>query len=120
MQAYGYPITVEDSPSCKSAQDNNAQIQCGHLVIQSFDLRSMQYTHQIATAVEMSMLINTQLPLLTYQGAQELSTWIKYFSPWKELLYTGILAQIEKEGIEYDEQLIDDMGGFIPSKKKII
>lgn len=83
-------------------------------MIQSFELSSMQYLHSVAPFVQKSMLIDKRhLPLLTHQGMTELSSWISYYSPWKELLYTGILAQIEKEGIDYDETLIDEMGGFI-------
>jgi glycerophosphoryl diester phosphodiesterase len=116
--AYGYPLTNTSEPNCISDQDNNAPVQCGHLIIQSFELSSMEYIHSRVPYVEKSMLINSmKLPLLTYKGLEQLSTWISYFSPWKELLYTGILAEIEKEGIEYDKDLIESLGGFIPPRE---
>ncbi|XP_035710865.1 glycerophosphodiester phosphodiesterase GDPD5 [Folsomia candida] len=115
LAQFGYPLTSEDTPRCVSDQDGNAPVPCGHLVIQSFELPSMQHLHQVAPFIEKSMLINAGLlPLLTFQGIQDLSGWISYFSPWKELVYTGILAQIEAEGIQYNETMIDEMGGFVP------
>ncbi|XP_021946148.1 glycerophosphodiester phosphodiesterase GDPD5 isoform X2 [Folsomia candida] len=119
LSKWGYPMTDDGTPeNCISPQDAGAQIKCGHLILQSFELECIKYLAQV-THRDRMMLIDIQLPLLTYKGLQDVTNYANYYAVWKELLYTGIEAQIEAQGIEYDKNIIE-LGGFIPARDIVV
>lgn len=56
---------------------------------------------------------------LTYKGLDEIANYSSYFSVWKELAYTGIEAALIADGVEYDKEWIDSLGGFIPAQELV-
>jgi hypothetical protein len=59
------------------------------------------------------MVIHPQLPLLTFKAMEEISKFASYYCVHKEYLYVGVEAQVEYEGLVYDIELIESLGGFI-------
>jgi hypothetical protein len=61
------------------------------------------------------MVIHPELPLLTFKAMEEISKFASYYCVHKEYLYVGVEAeaQVEYEGLVYDIELIESLGGFI-------
>ncbi len=114
LNEFGYTLHGNSSTeSCKSPLDNEAPIQCGHLILQSFEHSCIKYLAEKTENVDKMMLIDNQLVLLTRDGLKDdVAPYAQYYSLWKELLYTGIEAQLEFEKIEYDKELISKFGIF--------
>lgn len=122
---YGYPVRKDDVPACTydNSKSSNSlvaeKIECGHVIIQCFDIRSLKYL-KTETDIDLLMLADADYAsLLTYDGVKEVASVAQHFSVWKELLHTGIEAALEKENIPYDKEYIASLGGFVPAKELV-
>lgn len=107
LSRWGYPLTSGTPEGCQSPQDDNATIPCGPLVLQSFELGCIRYLSEL-TNVDKMMLMDAQLPLLTYKGLEDIAKYATYYSLAKELIYRGVEAILEYNGIDYNKTLIGE------------
>jgi glycerophosphoryl diester phosphodiesterase len=112
LRRNGYALREGETGSCQTL--SRESIPCGHVVLQSFDRRSLEYLHT-QTDMELMMLVDDDPVLLTRQGLDEVSKFATYYSVWKEFLYTGVEAVLKAKKIDYDTDEITALGGFIPN-----
>lgn len=118
LNAHGYPIRQGDIPKCNytTTNGNTFPIECGHVIIQSFELDCIKYLHT-QTNVDLLKLVTTQnFEDLTYEGIKEVAGVAQHFHIGKELLYTGIEAALRRNNYAYDQQHIASLGGFVPTQ----
>lgn len=107
LSRWGYPLIKGTPGTCRSPQDDHAPIPCGSLVLQSYELSCLKYLSGLTT-VDRMLLLDVQLPLLTYAGLQEVSRYASYYALDKELVYRGIQARLDFTGEDYDKNLIGE------------
>ncbi|ODM89107.1 Glycerophosphodiester phosphodiesterase GDPD6 [Orchesella cincta] len=116
LESYGYSVNDADASHCEY---NTTIIPCSPVVVQSFEPKTIEYLHN-TTALRLLALFETtphNLRYLTYKGLAEMKGKMEFVSVWKELLFTGTLAEIEYNKLDYDEEEIEQLGGFIEPEK---
>jgi len=89
LTQWGYPVISTSVKNCTSPLDNFGQIECGPVIIQSFEASCLKYLAGL-TDLERYMLIDVQFRYLTFDGLKEIAAFAQHYSVWKELLYTGV------------------------------
>lgn len=115
LSANGYPIKQGDVPRCNYTNGANVfDIECGHVIIQSFEMDCIKYLHG-QTNVDLLKLVSVEnFEELTYEGIKEVASVAQHFHIGKELLYTGIEAALRGYNHSYDQEHIASLGGFVP------
>lgn len=115
LKENGYPIRQGDVPRCNYTNNANVSVvDCGHVLIQSFELESIKYLHTQTDLDLLKLISNQNYDELTYAGIMELAAVSKHIHIGKDLLYTGIEASLRRNNYSYDEERIASLGGFVP------
>ncbi|CAL8071341.1 unnamed protein product [Orchesella dallaii] len=116
LKFWGYSVNNSESSECTY---NYTQIPCSSVVVQSFEPETIKYLHNTTDLRLMALFETTlnNLPYLTYKGLAELQGKTEFVGLWKELLFTGTLAEINYTKLTYDEEEIAALGGFIEPEK---
>lgn len=116
LRDHGYPTKQGDVPRCTYANNVDVfDVQCGHVIIQSFELDCIKYLHT-QTNIDLLKLVSTQnFEDLTYEGVKEVASVAQHFHIGKELLYTGIEAALQN--YNYDREYVAGLGGFMPPQE---
>lgn len=111
----GYPTKEGDVPNCNYTNNGNVyNIECGHVIIQSFEMECIKYLHT-QTNIELLKLVSTQnFEELTYEGLKEVASVAQHLHVGKELLFTGVEASLRRYNYQWDTQRIASLGGFVP------
>jgi glycerophosphoryl diester phosphodiesterase len=110
LRANGYPILAEDVPQCKYQSE---PIQCGPVIIQSFDKDSLKYVSNKVnrSSIEIMLLIYPDVYRLTPSGFQEIAAFSNYVCLWKEYMYLEVEAEIKFKGmVQLDKRDISNLG----------
>jgi len=113
LKKYGYPIKNGDGGKCETKEGH--PVPCGPVIIQCFHKNSLKYL-STKTDTELMMLIEHDPSLLTRAALDELATFIRYYTVWKETLVSGVEAVLNYNNITYNGTEIEAAGGFIPKE----
>lgn len=118
LKENGYPVKQGDVPKCNYTNNANVySIECGHVIIQSFEMGCIKYLHT-QTNIDLLKLVSTpNFEELTYDGLKEVAGVAQHFHIGKELLYTGIEAALRRINYNYDQERIASLGGFVPPQE---
>lgn len=116
LRTYGYPVKQADVPKCNHTNMSTFDIQCGDLILQSFDFDSIKYLHT-QTNVDLLVLAGPySFNLLTINGLKEVANVARYFFLPKSLLYTGIETALRNHSYSEYKEFVRYHGRFVPVK----
>ncbi|KAJ6637205.1 Glycerophosphodiester phosphodiesterase GDPD5, partial [Pseudolycoriella hygida] len=122
LKDYGYAIKQGDVSRCNYTTNGNVfDIECGHVIIQSFELDCIKYLHS-QTTIDLLKLVSTpNYEELTYEGLKEVAGVAQHFHVGKEFLYRGVETILQNNNYWHliDQERIASLGGFIPFEKII-
>ena len=117
LRQYGYPLRTAEKSHCNTmVNGNTTSIECGDVIIQSFEMDSLRYIRN-HTDRDLMLPIDYDHDLYTPKGMDEVAQVANYYGLWKENLNVGVQAVILSYGRTWNQSVISDRGGFIAADK---
>lgn len=117
LKDHGYPTKEGDNARCNYTNNANVSpVECGHVLIQSFEFDSIKYLHTQTNIDLLKLISNQNYDELTYDGIREIAGVAQQIHIAKDLLYTGIEASLRHNQYSYDAEHIASLGGFVPTE----